>query len=159
MTGSTKQSAPPSSLRAERSNPTRKEESVDCFVASLLAMTARCGPTGRAIARPVTRREAIHAVPVIASGAKQSKSQRRNCGLLRRFAPRNDGALRANGLGECAPDDRLHEAIHAIPVIASGAKQSNSQRTNCGLLRRFAPRNDGALRANGLGECAPDDRL
>src|SRR5437868_6739689 len=93
MTGSTKQSAPPSSLRAERSNPTRKEESVDCFVASLLAMTARCGPTGWANARPMTGREAIHAIPVIASGAKQSIARHRKIedGLLR--SARNDGKI------------------------------------------------------------------
>jgi hypothetical protein len=38
-------------------------------------------------------------------------------------------SLRANGSRECAPDDRLREAIH-------GATRKN------GLLRRFAPRND-----------------
>jgi Family of unknown function (DUF5989) len=36
--------------------------------------------------------------------------------------------LRANGSRECAPDDKLREAIHC-----SG---------KAGLLRRFAPRND-----------------
>src|SRR5712664_2086758 len=40
-------------------------------------------------------------------------------------------SLRANGSRECAPDDRLCEAIHRA-----------AQRKN-GLLRRFAPRNDG----------------
>src|SRR5882757_5989981 len=40
-------------------------------------------------------------------------------------------SLRANGSRECAPDDRLREAIHRA-----------AQRKN-GLLRRFAPRNDG----------------
>src|SRR6266446_8782749 len=58
--------------------------------------------------------------------AKQSISPQREHGLLRRFAPRNDGtlisnskdnsgvepSLRANGSRECAPDDRLREAIH-----------------------------------------------
>jgi len=39
-----------------------------------------------------------------------------------------DSSLRANGSRECAPDDRLREAIH-------GARKG-------GLLRRFAPRND-----------------
>jgi hypothetical protein len=39
-------------------------------------------------------------------------------------------SLRANGSRECAPDDRLREAIHCA------AKQK------AGLLRRFAPRND-----------------
>jgi hypothetical protein len=38
----------------------------------------------------------------------------------------------ANGSRECAPDDRLREAIHLA-----------AQRKN-GLLRRYAPRNDGA---------------
>src|ERR1700694_6351779 len=39
-------------------------------------------------------------------------------------------SLRANGSRECAPDDRLREAIHLA-----------AQRKN-GLLRRCAPRND-----------------
>src|ERR1700738_4190391 len=39
-------------------------------------------------------------------------------------------SLRANGSRECAPDDRLRKAIHKV------AKKD-------GLLRRFAPRNDG----------------
>jgi hypothetical protein len=38
--------------------------------------------------------------------------------------------LRANGSRECAPDDRLREAI----------QQYRSEKT--GLLRRFTPRND-----------------
>jgi len=33
-------------------------------------------------------------------------------------------SLRANGSHECAPDDRLREAISSIVVIASVAKQS-----------------------------------
>jgi hypothetical protein len=40
-------------------------------------------------------------------------------------------SLRATGSRECAPDDRLREAIHRA-----------TKRRN-GLLRRFAPRNDG----------------
>jgi hypothetical protein len=40
-------------------------------------------------------------------------------------------SLRSNGSRECAPDDRLREAIHS---------QSNGDN---GLLCRFAPRNDG----------------
>jgi hypothetical protein len=59
--------------------------------------------------------------------------------------------LRANGSRERAPDDRLCEAIHAMAVIASAAKQSMGQQKESwiesnekkdGLLRRFAPRND-----------------
>jgi hypothetical protein len=42
----------------------------------------------------------------------------------------------ANGSRECAPDDRLHEAIHRA-----------AQRKN-GLLRRFAPRNDVKIRCS-----------
>jgi hypothetical protein len=38
--------------------------------------------------------------------------------------------LRANGSRECAPDDRLSEAIQ-------------SYGRDSGLLRRFTPRNDG----------------
>ena len=41
-------------------------------------------------------------------------------------------SLRANGSRECAPDDRLREAIHLATQRKSG------------LLRRFAPRNDVA---------------
>jgi len=39
-------------------------------------------------------------------------------------------SLRANGSRECAPDDRLREAIHRAATRKNG------------LLRRFAPRND-----------------
>jgi hypothetical protein len=42
-------------------------------------------------------------------------------------------SLRANGSRECAPDDRLDEAIH------------QSRKEKIGLLRRFAPRNDVGL--------------
>ena len=47
--------------------------------------------------------------------------------------PRHKGlipSLQANGSRECAPDDRLREAIHVAAKLKSG------------LLRRFAPRND-----------------
>src|SRR6266849_2360828 len=44
-----------------------------------------------------------------------------------------DSSLRANGSRECAPDDRLREAIH-------GARKG-------GLLRRFAPKNDERVKA------------
>jgi len=61
--------------------------------------------------------------------------------------------LRANGSRECAPDDRLREALH---LIAS----------KNGLLRRFAPRNDVdstppyfAVVTRGSAEWPPDDRL
>src|SRR5258706_8054150 len=40
-------------------------------------------------------------------------------------------SLRANGSRECAPDDRLREAIHG------------RNKKKDGLLRRYAPRNDG----------------
>jgi hypothetical protein len=42
----------------------------------------------------------------------------------------DETSLRANGSRECAPDDRLSEAIHC---------HTNKE---AGLLRRFAPRND-----------------
>ena len=51
-----------------------------------------------------------------------------NCGL--RSSSFRLPSLRANGSRECAPDDRLREAIHRT-----------AQRMD-GLLRRFAPRND-----------------
>ena len=41
-------------------------------------------------------------------------------------------SLRANGSRECAPDDRLREAIHKAT-------------RKYGLLRRFAPRNDALI--------------
>src|SRR6267378_3145538 len=67
----------------------------------------------------------------------------RKTGLLRRFAPRNDGgtspSLRATGSRECAPDDRLREAIHASPSL----RAQRSKKQGAGLLRRGAPRNDG----------------
>src|SRR5260370_4921775 len=40
-------------------------------------------------------------------------------------------SLRANGSRECAPDDRLREAIHL------------AARKKAGVLRRYAPRNVG----------------
>jgi hypothetical protein len=40
-------------------------------------------------------------------------------------------SLRANGSRECAPNHRLREAIHCCT------------KKEAGLLRRFAPRNDG----------------
>jgi hypothetical protein len=46
-----------------------------------------------------------------------------------RLAEWQQPSLRANGSRECAPDDRLHEAI-----------QYWGKRS--GLLRRFTPRND-----------------
>ena len=45
-------------------------------------------------------------------------------------------SLRANGSRECAPDDRLHEAIHG------------RSKKKDGLLRRCAPRNDVAPSTN-----------
>src|SRR6266700_2096139 len=53
-------------------------------------------------------------------------------------------SLRANGSHECAPDDRLRQAIHRPRrhCERSEAIHLAAQRKN-GLLRRFAPRNDG----------------
>src|ERR1700733_3902307 len=49
--------------------------------------------------------------------------------LSRATAARECGtSLRANGSRECAPDDRLREAIHSFFLLLHG------------LLRRFAPR-------------------
>src|SRR5712675_1803950 len=102
---------------------------MDCFVATLLAMTVQQSPSLRANGSHACARRAQRGNPclsVIASAAKQSISPRkRKNGLLRRCAPRNDGAT--------------------ISVIASAAKQSiaATERKN-GLLRRCAPRNDDA---------------
>jgi copper(I)-binding protein len=56
------------------------------------------------------------------------------------------------------------QKIHSRPVIASGAKQSGGGASQAGLLRRYAPRNDGkwaalaalALLLAGCGERKPD---
>jgi hypothetical protein len=48
-------------------------------------------------------------------------------------------SLQANGSRECAPDDRLREAIQAAAM-----------RRKAGLLRRFAPRNDEEIDNSGL---------
>src|SRR5476651_1641224 len=50
--------------------------------------------------------------------------------VLTNFSPSRLPSLRATGSRECAPDDRLREAIQLCSKKA-------------GLLRRFAPRNDG----------------
>jgi hypothetical protein len=49
-------------------------------------------------------------------------------------------SLRANGSRECAPDDRLREAIQRM------ARQMRGD----GLLRRFVPRNDDLRYAETL---------
>src|SRR5712671_3100950 len=50
-------------------------------------------------------------------------------------------SLRATGSRECAPDDRLREAIHASPSLRAQRSNPCHYRKN-GLLRRCAPRND-----------------
>ena len=57
------------------------------------------GPAAASIANAITNATGVFdflimalSLLVIASGAKQSRKQRRKTGLLRRFAPRNDGA-------------------------------------------------------------------
>jgi hypothetical protein len=47
----------------------------------------------------------------------------------------------------------------SFSVIASGAKQSSALVGQSGLLRRFAPRNDGTgfRHGNGLPRCARND--
>src|SRR4029077_1909053 len=54
----------------------------------------------------------------------------RSRGSSEREAELSQSSLRANGSRECAPDDRLREAIQLSSRID-------------GLLRRFAPRKDG----------------
>jgi hypothetical protein len=84
-------------LRAQRSNPSRRaKERMDCFVAARLAMTVQQSPSLRANESHECARRAQRGNPclsVIASAAKQSiaATERKN-GLLRRCAPRNDGA-------------------------------------------------------------------
>src|SRR5712664_617262 len=56
-------------------------------------------------------------------------------------ATTDSASLRANGSRECAPDDRLREAIHA-------ARQA-------GLLRRVAPRNDGNYSISDISAALP----
>src|SRR6266403_167689 len=81
--------------------------------------------------RHCERSEAIHLA-----------AQRKN-GLLRRFAPRNDGgtspSLRANGSRECAPTGSVKQSVPLRHCERSEA--IHATRKN-GLLRRFAPRND-----------------
>jgi hypothetical protein len=45
-----------------------------------------------------------------------------------------------------------HSIADSLPVIASEARQSSGQGSLAGLLRRYAPRNDGAgfWRVSGL---------
>jgi hypothetical protein len=83
---------------------------LDCFVASLLAMTARVGFSPNSANRVPSLR------------AKRSNPERVQLGeipgLLRRFAPRNDGAGR-----------HLAELRQPCFVIASEAKQSRTRAT------------------------------
>src|SRR4051812_30465485 len=55
-------------------------------------------------------------------------------------------SLRANGSRECAPDDRLRQAIHL------------SAERKYGLLRRFAPRNDGREHSDALPKKNPPEK-
>jgi hypothetical protein len=55
---------------------------------------------------------------------------------------------RLNPIGVVMPSNSA-----SFPVIASGAKQSSALVGQSGLLRRCAPRNDGAGRSDG-GESA-----
>jgi hypothetical protein len=75
---------------------------------------------------------------VIASEAKQSIEPQRKNGLLRRFAPRNDGVQFQN----MTPRSR---GAMRLRVIASEAKQSISRRKGrMDCFVAFAPRNDVA---------------
>src|SRR5260370_24983632 len=65
-------------------------------------------------------------------GQCSGKPRTHGVARIRTYVDIQTSSLRANGSRECAPDDRLREAIHGA-----------AQRKN-GLLRRFAPRNDGA---------------
>src|SRR5712671_2862151 len=95
---------------------------MDCFVASLLAMT-------KEPLRHCERSEAI-----------QYCATKRKTGLLRRFAPRNDGgsspSLRANGSRECAPTGSVKQSMPLRHCERSEA--IHAARKN-GLLRRCAP--------------------
>jgi hypothetical protein len=44
-------------------------------------------------------------------------------------------------------------------VIASAAKQSSLMRVNCGLLRRFAPRNDGEITSDAVGPAMTNEAV
>src|SRR5882757_9257058 len=152
MTGSAKQSMP---LRKER---------LDCFVAALpcanasrlsQAMTKEaprhCEPTGRANARPMTG-SAKQSMPLRHCERSEAIHAARKNGLLRRFAPRNDGgtspSLRANGSRECAPTGSVKQSVPLRHCERSEAIHLAAQRKN-GLLRRFAPRNDGVTWSGG----------
>ena len=165
---------------------------MDCFASLAMTVSGRWHstarhtlsrhrqPTGRANARPMT------------GSAKQSIAPRRHCerseaihlaaqrknGLLR--CARNDGlramaqhgtphpqsSSPANRSRECAPDDRLREAIHRPRrhCERSEAIHLATVRKH-GLLR--CARNDVEFQTRvrsraaqcGSRECAPDDRL
>src|SRR6267143_1272359 len=84
--------------------------------------------------RHCERSEAIHLA-----------AQRKN-GLLRRYAPRNDGAtlsVIASAASRMSAPDGLSEAIHASPSLRAQRSNPCRYRKKNGLLRRYAPRNDG----------------
>ncbi len=142
MTGSAKQSIEP-------------QRKMDCFVATLLAMTVSPFVPAR---RPGESRDpyavlshfwrALRNLPsqqapvVMGPCVRRDDARGFNCQTV-------NPSLRANGSRECAPDDRLREAIHRAA-------------TKDGLLRRYAPRNDGKpirTRSSSLRKQGPIRRV
>jgi hypothetical protein len=128
-----------------------QKEKMDCFVAALLAMTVQQSPSLRANESHACARRAQRGNPclsVIASAAKQSISPRkRKNGLLRRCAPRNDGAtisvIASQRVARMRPTGSAKKSMPLRHCERSEAIHLAAQRKN-GLLRRYAPRNDGA---------------
>src|SRR5882757_7720557 len=154
MTGSAKQSIARAVIASEaKQSISPRKEGMDCFAALAMTVSGRWHSTarhtlsrhrpltGRASARSMTSAGKLSFAPaVLATEVKQSIAPQRKNGLLR--CARNDGlramaqhgtphsqsSSPANRPRECAPDDRLREAIHRPAVIASAAKQSISPR-------------------------------
>src|SRR6266705_504504 len=142
MTGSAKQSIEP-------------QRKMDCFVATLLAMTVSpCVPARRPgesrdpyavlshFWRALRNLPSQQAPVVMGPCVRRDDARGFNCQTV-------EPSLRATGSRECAPDDRLREAIHRAA-------------TKDGLLRRYAPRNDGKpirTRSSSLRKQGPIRRV
>src|SRR6266403_2105349 len=118
---------------------------MDCFVATFLAMTVQQSPSLRANESHECARRAQRGNPclsVIASAAKQSiaAAQRKN-GLLRRCAPRNDGAtisvIASERVARMRPTGSARQSMPLRHCERSEAIHAATERKN-GLLRRCA---------------------
>src|SRR5258708_5942750 len=154
------------SLRAKRSNPalSPRQRKLDCFVASLLAMTGKERTLRYRFARRANRQQTC-----LASFAKISfwncgnygdtkfffhackcTARRQHLARMQRSEIRGNAANGSTGPGLRFAPSRLRA------VIAREAKQSSfvAATKKAGLLRRVAPRNDGE-RANVTAPICP----